>query len=90
MSSAAALLQYGLAGVLVAACALYSLWRLAPASLRLRMVAALARVPGAARAPWFGRLQARTVEKLAAGCGGCAAAKPGAPARNQTPGALRR
>jgi hypothetical protein len=83
------LLQQLLVGVLVAACALYSAWRLATVPLRLRALAALAALPGVRSLPWLERLRQRTLARRTAACGGCAS-KPGAASRNQTPGALRR
>ena len=91
MSSA---LQGVLVGAAVAACAIYSVWRLASLKLRLRVIDALARLPPAVTTPWLAVLRARTFARLAGGCAGCAAG--GAPTRdaaarpNQTPGALRR
>jgi hypothetical protein len=87
-------LQSVLMGVLVAGCAIYSVWRLASLRLRLRMIDTLARWPPLLTAPWLGALRQRTLAQLAGGCAGCAAG--GAPTRdatarpNQTPGALRR
>ena len=98
------LLQQTVAGVLVAGCALYSVWRLASVRQRVRMLETLAVLPGLRRAPWLVRLREATLLK-AGGCGGCAQA-PGhaaksrvtdfpqarqdAASRNRTPGALRR
>jgi len=87
------LLQSVLVGVVVAACVLYSAWRLASLRLRLRVIEALGSLP-----PWLtprlAALKRRTLAQLSGGCAGCAAG--GAPTRdaaarpNQTPGALRR
>lgn len=86
-----AVLQEVLVAVLVAACALFSTWRLLSARLRLRCLDALGAVPGARTARWLTALRRRTLSRLGAGCGGCAqASTPGAVSRNQTPGALRR
>jgi hypothetical protein len=91
MSAAGAVLQYALVAVLVAGCALFSAWRLAPLSLRLRALQAISRVPALRSAAWLGRLRERSLAQYSGACGGCAAgARPGAPAQNQTPGALRR
>jgi hypothetical protein len=87
-------LQGILAGVAVAACALFSAWRLATLKLRLRVIDALGSLPPVLTTPWLAALRARTLAQLAGGCAGCAAG--GAPTRdaaarpNQTPGALRR
>jgi hypothetical protein len=83
-----------LQGLVVAAavtlCALYSIWRLLSARLRLRVMDALARVPGLGSASWFEALRAHAVAKLAAGCASCAPAATSAASRKQTPGGLRR
>jgi hypothetical protein len=83
-----------LQGLIVAAvvtlCALYSAWRLLSARLRLRVMDALARVPGIGTASWFSALRAHAVSKLAAGCGSCAPSATSAASRKQTPGGLRR
>ncbi|HWZ61392.1 MAG TPA: hypothetical protein VNX02_00085 [Steroidobacteraceae bacterium] len=86
------LLQAVLVAVVVGACLLYSAWRLASLALRLRLLAALATLPGARRATWLGALRARTLAQLQSGCAGCAsgATPPAAGHRNRTPGALRR
>jgi hypothetical protein len=88
------LLQGVLVGLAVAACALYSAWRLASLKLRLRVIEGLGSLPPALTAPWLAALRQRALAQLAGGCAGCAAG--GAPTRgatarpNQTPGALRR
>lgn len=88
------LLQSVLVAAVVAACALYSAWRLASLKWRLRVIDALGSLPPALTTPWLAALQRRTLAQLGGGCAGCAAG--GAPTRdaaarpNQTPGALRR
>ena len=93
------LLQEVLVAVLVGACALFSAWRLMSLRLRLRCIDALGTLPGAGRARFLVSLRERTLAQLGAGCAGCGGAgqaaksreiTPGAAARNQTPGALRR
>lgn len=86
------LLQSLLVGVLVGACALYSVWRLLSLNARLRSLDALGTLPRFLTAPWLAVLKRRTVAQLGAGCAGCASgATPAAAAhRNRTPGALRR
>ncbi|HVN45776.1 MAG TPA: hypothetical protein VMT66_11145 [Steroidobacteraceae bacterium] len=94
------LLQQLLVGVLVIGCALFSAWRLASVRLRLRALEWLRTWPGVRRAPWLLRLQERTRARELRACGGCAGGAAGAagagessqdaPARNRTPGALRR
>ncbi len=76
--------------VVVLLCALYSAWRLFPARLRVRVMDALARVPGLGTAPWFEALRAHAIAKLAAGCAACAPTATSAASRKQTPGGLRR
>jgi hypothetical protein len=84
-------LQEMLVALLVAACAIFSAWRLAPLSARLRLLAALAALPAVRTTRLFERLQKRTLARQAGACGGCSqGAKPAAASRNQTPGALRR
>lgn len=86
------LLQQLLVGVLVVACALYSVWRLATVSVRLRMLAKLEALPGGHR--WLAPLKARMLAQLTSACGGCSQAgkdaTPDAASRNRTTGALRR
>jgi ABC-type uncharacterized transport system permease subunit len=88
------LLQSVLVAVAVAACLLYSAWRLASLRFRLRVIDALGSLPPALTAVWLAALKRRTLAQLSGGCAGCAAG--GAPTRdasarpNQTPGALRR
>jgi hypothetical protein len=90
-----ALLQEVLVGILVGACAVFSLWRLLSVRLRLRLLDALRVLPGASRARWLARLRQRSLAQFALACGSCSHADahgttPGAASRNQTPGALRR
>ena len=68
------LLQEVLVAVLVAACALFSAWRLMSLRLRLRCVDALSTLPGAGRARLLVSLRARTLAQLGAGCAGCGGA----------------
>jgi hypothetical protein len=85
-------LQEVLVGMLVAACALYSAWRLATVGVRLRALEKLEALPGARS--WLAPLKARTLAQLTSACGGCSQtghpATPDAASRNRTPGALRR
>ena len=57
------LLQDFVVAVVVVACAAFSAWRLMSLTLRLRLLATLARVPLLADARWLARLRA------AAACG---------------------
>jgi hypothetical protein len=68
------LLQAIVVGVLVAGCAFFSAWRLAPVRLRLRVLDALGELPLMASAAWRLRLRQRTLARLGSGCGGCAQA----------------
>lgn len=87
-------LQGVMVGIVVAACVLYSAWRLASLKMRMRVLEALGALPTAVTAPWLGRLRQRTLAQLAGGCAGCAAGA--APTRDaasrpsRTPGALPR
>lgn len=87
------LLQSLLVAAAVAACTLYSVWRLLSLNARLRTLEALTVLPGFLTAPWLAALRSRTLARLtAAGCAGCSAgSSPDAALhRNQTPGGLRR
>jgi len=68
------LLQQIVVGALVAACALYSAWRLAGARMRLRALERLESVPGLRSAAWVARLKAQTLARFSAACGGCSQA----------------
>jgi hypothetical protein len=92
-------LQSVLVALIVGGCAVFAAWRLASVALRLRVLAALAALPGALTTPWLARLKARTLERAAGACAGCASGgglrpdanlRPGAGSPNRTPGALRR
>jgi hypothetical protein len=93
------LLQSVLVGLIVVCCAVFAAWRLASVSLRLRVLEALGALPSALTTPWLARLRARTLERAAGACAGCASGgalkpdanlRPGAGSPNRTPGALRR
>jgi hypothetical protein len=95
------LLQQILVGVVVAASAVFSAWRLASVATRLRMLQRLDAVPGVRALPWLARLRERTLARQLSACGGCSQAprhapgdtpalKPDPASPNQTPGALRR
>jgi hypothetical protein len=84
------LVQVLIVAVAVTLCALYSTWRLLSARLRIRVMDALAHVPGVGGTAWFAALRAHAIAKLAAGCGSCAPAATNAAFRKQTPGGLRR
>ncbi len=81
--------QLALVALLVALALLYSAWRLMPAAWRLKLLTAMARVPLLRGRAGFEAWRARAARKAAAGCGGCAPATGGQPAK-RTPGALRR
>ena len=88
------LFQGLLVGLIVAACGIYSAWRLVSLRLRLRVIDGFARLPEVLTAPWLPALRQRTLARLAGGCAGCAAGgglTPDAAVRpNRTPGAPRR
>ena len=83
------LLQQVLVGVLVAACALYSAWRLASVGLRLRALAALGTLPGVQRVPWLAALRARTLARQLSACGGCTQSAAHTAAVSRAPGQER-
>ncbi len=58
--------------LVVAACAVFSAWRLLSPRLRLRVLDVASTVLGRAGNPWIPRLRARTLAKLGGGCGTCA------------------
>jgi hypothetical protein len=74
----------------VAGCALFATWRLATVRLKLRMLETLSRLPLVGASGWLKGLLVRTRARETAACGGCSQVKPGAAARSQTPGGLRR
>jgi hypothetical protein len=88
-------LQGVLVALIVASCAVFAAWRLASIGLRLRVLQSLSALPAALTTPWLARLRARTLERAAGSCAGCASGgggdlRPGAGSPNRTPGALRR
>jgi hypothetical protein len=83
------LLQIIAVALIVAACAVYSIWRLLSGAARQRTLDLLARIPAVATMGWFVALQARTRARMGGGCGSCAASTTAA-SRKQTPGALHR
>jgi len=85
-------LQVAVVAVLVAACAVYSAWRLLSLALRLRLLDLLDTAPRLVTSPWLGTLRARTLQQLQSGCAGCGGAvTPDAAARrNRTTDVLRR
>jgi hypothetical protein len=86
-------LQSVLVALIVGGSAAFAAWRLASVALRLRVLAALGALPAALTTPWLARLKARTLERAAGTCAGCASGgglRPDAGSPNRTPGALRR
>jgi hypothetical protein len=73
-----------LVGVLVAACGLFSAWRLMTLQLRLRALALLGALPGLRRPAWLARLRERTLAQQLNACGGCAQAS-GHPTKSRPP-----
>lgn len=64
--------QEVLVAILVAACALFSAWRLLSPSLKLRCLEALTALPLVGGARIFLSLKERTLARLGPGCAGCA------------------
>jgi hypothetical protein len=65
-------MQAVLVGIIVAACAVFSAWRLMPLRMRMRTLDALGPVLeklGAAN--FVARLRTQTIAQLASGCGAC-------------------
>jgi hypothetical protein len=86
-------LQVVLVALIVVWCAVFAAWRLASIGLRLRVLQALTALPTALTTPWLARLRARTLERAAGTCAGCASGgglRPDAGSPNRTPDALRR
>lgn len=86
-------LQGALVALIVGWCAVFAAWRLASVALRLRVLGALSALPAVLTTPWLAGLRARTLERAAGTCAGCAsggAVRPGAGSPNRTSGALRR
>jgi hypothetical protein len=85
-----------LVALIVAACAVFSIWRLLSARTRLRLLDGIAAViPACAQWGVFARLRGKVLARLVGGsCGACSqAAKPlsaGAQSANQNSGAPRR
>jgi len=71
-------------GVLVACCALFSVWRLASVRARLWMLQALHGLAPLRRVAWLTRLRERTLARSTAACGGCS--QPGGAARGGSDG----
>jgi hypothetical protein len=61
-------------GLIVAVCAIFSVWRLLSAKLRLKTLDALAFLPAAAGGTLVTALRRKTLAKLSGGCGACARA----------------
>ena len=84
------LLQGLLVAVVVMLCACYSIWRLLPARLRLRLIDRSAHLPLIGASAWLTAWRTRALSRLGGGCGSCAPGATSAASRKQTPGALRR
>jgi hypothetical protein len=69
-----ATLESLLVALIVLACALFSLWRLLSARLRLQLLDWLAAALGRPDRGWRGRLRRKALAELAGGCGACARA----------------
>jgi len=66
-------LEYIMVGFIVFGCAVFSIWRLLSARLRLKALEALLSIlPAGADGGLVAALRRRTLSKLSAGCGNCA------------------
>jgi hypothetical protein len=63
-----------LVGLIVAVCALASIWWLMPIRLRLKTLEVLAALPAGTGGTWVAKLRRRTLATLAGGCGACRSA----------------
>ena len=79
-------------GIIVAVCAVFSLWRLMSMRLRLKTLDVLSVLPAVANMPAVAKLRRKTLAKLSSGgCGACQGAiNENVRPANQKPGALRR
>lgn len=83
-----------LVALIVLACAVFSLWRLLSAPLRLRVLDWLPAGLGRSESGWAGRLRRKALAELSGGCGACArgssALTSAAPHANRRPVGPRR
>lgn len=77
-------LEYLLVGLIVAACALFSVWRLLSVRARLSVLDALAALPGDPGGRWLAGLRQRLLARLGGGCGSCNQSALNAPAQAAT------
>lgn len=82
-------LQVIVVALIVAACAVYSIWRLLSGAAQQRALARLSVIPLVARSGWFSALHERTRARSAGGCGSCASSASAASPK-RTPGAPHR
>ena len=73
-----AVLENLLVGILVAGSAIFSIWRLLSAKLRLRVLDFASPVLKRLSGQWLARLRARTLRQLAGSCTSCSHDKPAA------------
>ena len=85
-------LEYLLVGLIVAACAIFSVWRLLSVRARLSVLDAPAALPGHPGGRWLTALRQRLLARLGGGCGSCtqSALNASAPAATQSSAAPRR
>jgi hypothetical protein len=69
------MLESLLVGCIVAACAIFSAWRLLSARLRLRVLDVVAPLLEKISAPTAARLRSRTLQQLGGACGSCSSNK---------------
>ena len=83
-----------LVGLIVFVCAVFSVWRLMSARIRLQVLDTLSRLPSGAGRGLVIALRRRTLARLSAGCSACAGAAHGVSASarpvSQKPAAPRR
>lgn len=85
-------LEYLLVALIVAACAIFSVWRLLSVGARLRVLDALAALPRHPGDRWLTALRQRLLARLGSGCDSCtqSALNASAPAATQSSGVPRR
>ena len=86
------LLEYLFVGVIVAVCAIFSIWRLLSVRARVKVLEALAALPGHPGARSLTAMRQRMLAGLGSGCGSCtqSALNASAQVANQSSGVPRR
>jgi hypothetical protein len=89
-----AALEALLVGLIVIACAVFSVWRLLSLRFRLKVLDVLSRLPAYAGGQLAVKMRRKALAGLSGGCGSCAAAPPGVKGNvqllNRKPAAPRR